>query len=175
MARRAWILAPATALALAGCGNVVTTKIVGMAGLTADAAGNPVVIVAPCGAAYDQVQVMGLIDRRTADATVQNPVLLDLASATTHSEPFTVSLTQPAPDWTARGGFEPTAQTGLDIGAGSGTEDMGATPVQVSAQDYANVTADVVIVRDGERWSRADFDRIACDHNAWPTVASSTS
>ncbi|HNQ05562.1 MAG TPA: hypothetical protein PKH97_00045 [Tetrasphaera sp.] len=175
MARRAWILAPATALALAGCGNVVTTKIVGMAGLTADAAGNPVVIVAPCGAAYDQVQVVGMIDRRTADATEDNPILLEMSSGTMHSDPFTVSLTRPGPGWSSRGTYEPEDQIGIYVGVGSSTKDMGSTPVQISAADYEQVRADVVIVREGERWSRADFDRIACDHNAWPTVASSTS
>lgn len=169
------VLAGAALLALPGCGNLVTTQIVGITGITADAAGSPVVVVAPCGAAYDQAQVVAMIDRQTAGATQQNPVLLEMSSTRPRSEPFTISLTQPGPVWTPTGRLDIEGRPGFHVGVGSSTKDMGATPVRVSAADYANVTDDVVIVREGERWTRADFDRVACHRDAWPTAATSTS
>jgi len=154
----------------AGCGNAVTTDVVGMTGVTADAQGRPVVIVAACGAAYDRIAVSDMLDRSTVPATQVNETLLTMTRETPLTGTETVSLTDPLAPWSASKRFEPTEPDGIDVAAFAEGEDRTTTSVMVTRAEYHQVSADVVLVRQGERWTRAEFDARACDRDSWPEV-----
>lgn len=166
------VLVAALVPALAGCGNFITTEIVGMVGVTADAEGRPVVIVAPCGAAIDRMHVVELLDRSKVNEQETNPVLLELARSAAITGPTTLNLAAPG-DWTPEGSFDPAAQAAVVIGAASSTKDQSATPVQVTTAQYADLDASHVRVREDEVWTRVDFDALACRRDAWPSVTRS--
>ncbi len=167
------LVALAATSVLAGCGNFVTTDVRGIVGLTADASGRPVAVVAACGADLDQVSVVELLDRTTVSQETRNPVLVELTASAPPGERFEVSLTSPGSAWSVTGHFDPESQSAVVVNAASTRRDQVATPVQVSRAAYASVNADRVMVREGESWTRAEFDARACRPDTWPSVAGS--
>lgn len=148
----------------AGCGNVVTTQLRGITGVTADGDGRPVVIIASCGLTYDRVHVTGM--QRPGDGG--DPERIELTAASPQTGVFTLDLSEPGTGWSGAGGFTP-AEPGFLVSTRSSQYDVTTTPVQVSLTAYQQVTGGEVIVRENERWTRAQFDDIACDHTKWPS------
>lgn len=72
----------------AGCGNVVTTQLRGITGVTADGDGRPVVIVASRGLTYDRVHVTGM--QRPGDGG--DPERIELTAASPQTGVFTRDL-----------------------------------------------------------------------------------
>jgi len=155
--------------AAAGCGNAVNTEIVGMTGLTADASGAPVVIVAPCGGAVDRITVHKLIDLASATPGATTPLVTELRASTPHTDLISVSLVDPAPGWSASAPFDPAMQDRINIAAFASDADRTTTSLVVTRADYEQVSADRVLVREAEVWTRAEFDRRACDPATWPS------
>lgn len=130
---------------LGGCGNMVQTKITGMVGVVLDAQGSPVLVVEPCGATFDRITVVAL-DRPENSPEATNTVLLTLTSSSPLSSRFTV------------------------IDVSSTSAQRGTTPVEVSDAAYDRLDRDHVLVRQGEMWTRAEFDERACRPGSWPAV-----
>lgn len=155
--------------AAVGCGNAVTTDIVGMTGLTADASGAPVVIVAPCGGAVDRIAVHKLIDLASATPGATTPLVTELRASTPHTDAFSVSLVDPASGWSASAPFDAAQQDRISIAAYANDADRTTTSLVVSRAAYEQVRADTVLVREAEVWTRAQFDQRACDSATWPS------
>ncbi|MFN8098493.1 MAG: hypothetical protein U0Q21_09450 [Dermatophilaceae bacterium] len=173
MRTRRWATILTAGLALSGCGNIITTDVRGIVGLTADASGTPIAVVVACGAAFDQVSVVELLDRSSVSAEQTNPFLAEFTAPKPPGERFEVSLTDPGPPWIVAGRVDPHAGRSVVVNAASTTRDEVATPVEVSPAAYAALDARRVLVRQGEWWTRAEFDERACSPDRWPTATAS--
>ncbi|MEI2775468.1 MAG: hypothetical protein V9G19_05715 [Tetrasphaera sp.] len=168
------VLTLATAGALTGCGNWITTDIVGAIAMTADAQGNPVVIVARCGAPIDMVEVSQHPDVASATGGPDaDPIVLRLTAPEPPNDVFTVSLTDPGPPWQAEGRFDPAAQEMFWVSGAVSDKDMATTVTQVTRAAYEGLDAEHVVIREGEVWTRAEFDARACNRESWPVVTES--
>lgn len=150
---------------VAGCGNAITTDIVGMAAVSVDADGTPVLLVRACTDDVDTVQVFG--SRAGLEQDQPNPVL---ASWTT-SSPRRGTVTLPADG--APSGWSPGERAGgvvtyapdeqyIVLGQAS-VADAEVTQVDFRGRDLRALDPAHVLVRHARTWTRERFDRHACD------------
>ena len=161
----------AAAVTLAGCGNGVTTEVRGIVGLTADSSGAAVILLSPCGASLDRITISGLVDRSSGSATATNPVIGAFSAASAPTVTSGIVMGAPQPPWTVTKAVDPLQVTGgFVIDASSSTADQAATSVLVSRAALDSLDAGHVVVREGESWTRAEFDARACSPQSWPTT-----
>lgn len=168
------VAAVALAGVVGGCGNRIETDIVGAAALTVDAAGDPVALIASCGAAIDTIAVSQHPDAgSTSPASATDPVVLRLHAPQPPGGTFTVSLTDPAPPWQAEGSFDPAASQAFDLTGFVQGEDAATTSTRVERAAYERLDPQHVVIRESEIWTRAEFDERACNRDAWPPFTES--
>ncbi|MBK6887448.1 MAG: hypothetical protein IPH03_14155 [Tetrasphaera sp.] len=160
----------AAAVTLAGCGNGVTTEVRGIVGLTADSSGAAVILLSPCGASLDRITISGLVDG-PADPRPRQPSHRCLLCRERPRSPPRDPPGAPQPPWTVTKAVDPLQVTGGSPPApGSSTADQAATSVLVSRAALDSLDAGHVVVREGESWTRAEFDARACSPQSWPTT-----
>ena len=157
---------------LVGCGNMVQTEITGMAGVVLDAQGRLVLVVEPCGGAFDRITVSAL-DRPQNSPEGTNTTLLTLTSSSPQSSRFTVDPGAPTAPWSADRPLSLREAHRAVIDVSSTTAQRATTPVEVSDAAYEKLAEGDVLVRQGEVWTRAQFDDRACRPDTWPTVSAS--
>lgn len=101
---RAAVALVGAALAVAGCGNAMTTEIVGATGVTVDQQGDPQAVVVVCHASIDRLTLTG--DRTGLAADERNPLLgtwtaHDALTRGVHRMP----LLAPSGEWSFAGSF----------------------------------------------------------------------
>lgn len=143
----------AVAIVLTGCGNAVSTQIVGTTGMTVDHAGKPVGLVAVCDGSVDQLTISG--DRTGLKEDQPNKDIgMWKASAPDAAGIVTVDLGEDAP-------VLEEGRTYIAI-ADRSDADAEATQVTFSLADLAALAPGHVLVRDAEVQTRADFEA-SCD------------
>ncbi|CCI51870.1 hypothetical protein [Nostocoides jenkinsii] len=157
---------------LVGCGNMVQTEITGIVGVVLDAQGSPVLMVDPCGATFDRITVVAL-DRPENSPEATNTSLLTLTSSSPLSSRFTVDPGAPTAPWSADRPLPLRDAHRAVIDVSSTSAQRGTTPVEVSDAAYEKLVQGDVLVRQGEVWTRAEFDQRACRPDTWPAVNAS--
>jgi hypothetical protein len=94
------VLLLGSVVALSGCGNLVTTEIVGAVGISVDTEGDPVVVVAVCDGYLDQVAVVQGREGLAEDET--NPVVGTWDAAGQLTGVSELDLAAPGSDWQTR-------------------------------------------------------------------------
>ncbi len=150
---------------VAGCGNAITTDMVGMAAVSVDADGAPVLLVRACTADVDTVRVFG--SRAGLEQDQPNPAL----AAWTTSSPRRGTVTLPADGAPAGWAPDPTAGSGLTFAPNrqyivlgqASAADAEVTQVDFRGRDLRALDPEHVLVRHARTWTRERFDRHACD------------
>lgn len=146
---------------LGGCGNVITTRSAGLTGLTTDANGQLVVLVATCDAAARVIDASASREGVAQDRP--NAVLGQLTARGPQRGSFAVSLLSPAAPWVASTPVTlPTGGRALILAAGDPEGDTVTAPVVASPSELAALDPGHVLIREGQRIERAEFERSAC-------------
>ena len=102
-----------------------------------------------------------------------NTTLLTLTSSSPQSSRFTVDPGAPTAPWSADRPLSLREAHRAVIDVSSTTAQRATTPVEVSDAAYEKLAEGDVLVRQGEVWTRAQFDDRACRPDTWPTVSAS--
>lgn len=167
--RRPWaVLAGVVFVGVTGCGNRITTETVGLVGVLPGLR----LVVAPCRAELDRLTIYDVVDRSTGGEERTNSILAEWRAQTPHTETFELPLSDPPAGWTASQRIDLRSQPAWIAIVSSSTADREAAPVAVTEAAYASLGEDQVLVREGEVWTRAEFEARACDRAQWPPVTS---
>lgn len=161
---RRLLLVCAAAGAVSGCGNWITsdTVVEGMIGAGVDDAGRPIVVVNTCDSAANRISIAGArTPGMPADQT--NETVAELRSSKPVSGAFTLPLTSGAAGWTTTGQFTLDEGRTYLLDAYDSTKDLQTKSSTVPGSKLKTLKAGQVIVLDGEVWTRAEFDRRACE------------
>lgn len=109
------------------------------------------------------------VDLASATPGATTPLVTELRASTPHTDLISVSLVDPALGWSVSAPFDPAQQDRISIAAFASDADRTTTSLVVTRADYEQVSADRVLVREAEVWTRAEFDRRACDPATWPS------
>lgn len=147
--------------ALGGCGNLITTRSVGLTGLTADASGQLVVLVSTCDTAARVIDASA--SREGLAQNEPNAVLGQLTAGQPQRGSFAVALLSPAAPWVAATPVTlPTGGRALILAAGDPEADTVTAPVVARPSDLGALDPEHVLIREGQRIERKEFDRLAC-------------
>lgn len=166
MTRSLAVLAPLTLVAglMSGCGIAPTTEIIGMAAVTVDHDGNPVLLVRVCKDSIDTVSIFAQRDGLSADEP--NPVVASWTSDRAVGGTIEVPVQRPPVGWTPDPSTPDSPSfsqgKGYIVLAGSSQQDAEVTQVSFRGGDLRGLTADQVLVRHSHTWSRQAFARDAC-------------
>lgn len=144
-ARLAWPVA--LLLGLSGCGNSITTDIVGSTGITVTPEGDPVAVIAVCREYVDLVQVSEGREGLSEDEV--NPEVGDWTSTKEQTGLVQVALLAPEPPWEGPGAvrFEPDKT--YIVGAGAGEQDISAGQVAFVGVELAHLRPGTIYLQDG--------------------------
>ncbi|MEO7980917.1 MAG: hypothetical protein ABI807_08515 [Sporichthyaceae bacterium] len=157
---------------VAGCGNAITTDIVGMAAVSVDADGTPVLLVRACTDQVDTIDVVG--SRAGLEQDQPNPRLASWTTRRPRAGTVALPVDLPpsgwSPDPTAGPMGSPAAfaltfapdRQYIVLGLSSGA-DAEVTQVDFRGRDLRALDPAHVLVRHARTWTRERFDRHACD------------
>ena len=150
---------------LVGCGNMVQTEITGMAGVVLDAQGRRVrTLFEGDAAAGTHAAAWDLREERSRKPS-------GACMATINATPPDPGA--PTAPWSADRPLSLREAHRAVIDVSSTTAQRATTPVEVSDAAYEKLAEGDVLVRQGEVWTRAQFDDRACRPDTWPTVSAS--
>jgi hypothetical protein len=150
----------AAGLVLAGCGNAVDTDVNGRTGVTLDASGTPVVLVAVCHKSIDEVVISG--DREGLKEDEPNAELGTWTAARPMKGIVGLSLADPGEDWSVKGSFTPEDDKGYIVIGGQAKADVEASQVSFRGSDLAKLAPGDVLVDDRKVEDRLTFAS-SCD------------
>lgn len=157
--RRPWLILCVPVLLLTGCGNLITTDVIGATGITVDDQGNPVALIEVCTGTIDHLDVAGTREGLADDEP--NPSFGEWAAADPQQGPIEVNLITGTPGWT---GPKLVLESGHGyiVEGNSSTADVVASQTVFTVGSLAKLKPGQVIVRDGEVVTREAFKEDAC-------------
>ena len=157
--KRCGLVLSALVLLSSGCGNVITTEIIGVTGVSVDDEGNPVVLVQLCKGTIDHVELSGTREGLADDEP--NPTYGGWDAASPAQGLISINLGSGTKGWTGRV-FSPEPDRRYIVDGSSTTADVATSQVVFSADDLANLQPGQVVRGDGEVVSAASFSTDAC-------------
>jgi hypothetical protein len=166
MRRYGVLLVPVALVAwlLSGCGNVVTTKVIGMAAVTQGSDGHPVLLVKVC---QDHIDTLSVFATREGLAADQPNA--QVASWTSHqpaSGTIEVAVEHPGASWrpvpSTPDRLTFRAARGYIVLGESSQQDVEVTQVSFRGRALQSLKPGQVLVRNSHVWSRDRFEREAC-------------
>lgn len=157
--KRAALALSALALVSSGCGNIITTEIIGVTGVTVDEMRNPVVLVKLCKGTIDHVELSGTREGLADD--VPNPSYGGWDAVEPQRGLISINLGTGSKGWTGTElAVEPDRSYIVD--ASSTTADAATSQAVFSAADLASLKPGHVLIGDREPVSRAAFETDSC-------------
>ena len=147
-------------IAATACGNAVTAEVIGSAGVTVDAQGEPVVLVTVCQDDIDSIDLVG--GRGGLEPDEPNPTIASWTAGTPQHGTITLSLGAPGAPWEGPALVELEDPELYVVSADRSGADAEVTQASFRGRDLAALSPDQVIVRDGTVVTRAAFDAEAC-------------
>jgi hypothetical protein len=157
--KRAVLVLGALVLLSGGCGNIITTEIIGATGVTVDDEHHPVVLVQLCKGTIDHVELSGT--REGLSDEEPNPSYGGWDAASPAQGSISVNLGTGTQGWTGPT-FSPEPDRRYIVDASSSTADAATSQAVFSAEDLARLQPGRVLRGDGEVVSRATFGTDAC-------------
>ncbi len=157
--KRTGLTLAALTLLLAGCGNVITTDVIGSTGVVVDGQGNPVVLIEVCTGTIDNIDLAGTREGLADDEP--NPSFGAWKAADPQKGSIEVNLVTGTPGWDGPKLVMESGH-GYIVEGNSSTADVVASQAAFTAADLAGLKADQVIVRDNEVVTMAEFTSSAC-------------
>lgn len=157
--KRCGLVLSALVLLSSGCGNIITTEIIGVTGVTIDDRRNPVVLVQLCSGTIDHVELSGTREGLADDEP--NPTYGAWDAAAPEQGPISINLATGTKGWTGRV-FSPDPDRRYIVDGSSTTADVATTQAVFSADDLAGLDPGQVVRGDGEVVSHARFEADAC-------------
>ena len=157
--KRCGLVLSALVLLSSGCGNVITTEIIGVTGVSVDDEGNPVVLVQLCKGTIDHVELSGTREGLADDEP--NPTYGGWDAASPAQGLISINLGSGTKGWTGRV-FSPEPDRRYIVDGSSTTADVATSQVVFSADDLAGLQPGQVVRGDGEVVSAARFSTDAC-------------
>ena len=142
------------------CGNAIDAEVVGMAAVSVDRAGSPIIVVAVCSDHIDRVEVFGT--REGLDENEPNPQVGSWTATDPQTGHVSIDVAAPGGDWTASGPIKLETGDGYIVNASRSDADVETTQVNFTGRDLATLDPSQIIVRDAEVWTREKFDAEAC-------------
>jgi hypothetical protein len=154
----ALVLVPALAT-FGGCGNAVTTDVIGTTAVASGPDGDPVAVVRVCTGTIDTVQLLG--DRRGLSDDEPNPVVGTWRATTGRDGTVELALGAAVAGWRGPEELALEEDRTYVLTAADSDEDAEASQVSFTARQLASLGPDRVVVRDGEVVPRTELDDCA--------------
>lgn len=148
-------------LVLSACGNWVTTEVSGRTAVGVRDDGSAFLLVAPCGAAYDEIHVSG--DRQGLDPDEENPQVGSWTLETPLEETFEIDLGGVPAGWEGSPrSVHIDADHGYIADASSSSVDVQTSQVYFRGRQLSSLSVDEVLVGNRQVWTRKRFEADAC-------------
>lgn len=157
--KRAALVLGAVALLSSGCGNIITTEIIGATAVTVDDEHHPVVVVQLCTGTIDHLELSGT--REGLSDEEPNPSYGGWDARSPAHGSISVNLGTGSQGWTGPA-FSPEPGRHYIVDASSSTADAATSQAVFSAEDLARLQPGQVMRGDGEVVSRTRFETDAC-------------